>query len=118
MGSHDVNEYIRSVADEDFTAKDFRTWAGTVLAARTLRAFQPCSVSRKASKNVVECIKTVAAHLGNTPAVCRRSYVHPAVVEAYLRGGLKSIRARGDEAFVQALLRRERRLERPPVRRR
>ena len=104
--SGDVNDYIRRAAGHDFTAKDFRTWAATVLAASTLRALPPCHSPRYAQKNVVESVKTAAARLGNTPAVCRRSYVHPAVVDSYLQGGFESVRARGDEAFVKALLTR------------
>ena len=114
VDSSDVNGYIRGVAGKDFTAKDFRTWAGTVLAACTLRALAPCATRGRAKKNVVQCIKTVAAALGNTPSVCKRSYVHPAVVDSYLRGSLASTRARGDEAFVRALLAREGRLSKTP----
>ncbi|HEX3345172.1 MAG TPA: DNA topoisomerase IB, partial [Polyangiaceae bacterium] len=104
IDSSEVNDYIRRVAGDDFTAKDFRTWAGTVLAASTLRALAPCATRGHANKNVVACIKTVAAQLGNTPAVCRRSYVHPAVLDSYLHGNLPTTRARDDEAFVLALL--------------
>jgi DNA topoisomerase-1 len=107
VDSSDVNEYIRRIAGKDFTAKDFRTWAGTVLAARALRSLAPCRTTSRARQNVVECIKAVAAQLGNTPAVCKRSYVHPAVVASYLRGSLASTRARDDETFVRALLVRE-----------
>ena len=110
IDSSDVNEYIRRIAGDGFTAKDFRTWAGTVLAARTLRALAPCRAKGHAKKNVVQCIKTVASHLGNTPAVCKRSYVHPAVLQSYLRGALGHVRARGEEAFVRALLTQESRL--------
>jgi DNA topoisomerase-1 len=107
IDSSDVNEYIRRTAGEGFTAKDFRTWAGTVLAASTLRALAPWRARSHAKKNVVQCIKTVASHLGNTPAVCKRSYVHPVILESYLRGAITSVRARSDEAFVRALLARE-----------
>lgn len=110
VDSSDVNGYIRGIAGKEFTAKDFRTWAGTVLAACTLRGLAPCATTDHAKKNVVQCIKTVAAELGNTPSVCKRSYVHPAVLDSYLRGRLASTRARGDEAFVRALLAREGRL--------
>ncbi|HET7725694.1 MAG TPA: hypothetical protein VFK54_00065 [Candidatus Limnocylindrales bacterium] len=83
--SEDVNAYLREISP-DVTAKDFRTWAGTVLAYRALRALQPdTGTSRKA---VVEAMKATADRLGNTPAVTRSSYVHPAVVEAYLDGGV------------------------------
>ena len=110
IDSGEVNEYIRAAAGEEFTAKDFRTWAGTVLAVRLLRAFEPCASRGRAAKNVVACIKEVAAHLGNTPAVCRRSYVHPAVLDAYVTGSLADVRVRDEEAFVRAVLRRAERL--------
>jgi DNA topoisomerase-1 len=106
IDSGDVNDYIHSIAGDGFTAKDFRTWAGTVLAVRTLRALAPCANRGQAKKNVVECIKAVAAHLGNTPAVCKRSYVHPAVLDAYLGGAIHGVRAASEEHFVRALLRR------------
>ena len=86
--SADVNEYVREVAGADFTAKDFRTWAGTVLAAWALHQ-QPAAAAAKPSKrSVVRAIETVAARLGNTTSVCRKCYVHPEVVEAYLDGSL------------------------------
>jgi DNA topoisomerase-1 len=86
--SEDVNEYLREAAGADVTAKDFRTWAGTVLTYRALRALQPGETDREARKNVVEAIRQTSEALGNTPAVARRSYVHPAVLQAYLDGGL------------------------------
>lgn len=86
--SDDVNAYLREIADADVTAKDFRTWAGTVLAYRALRALQPSETDREARRNVVEAIRQTAESLGNTPAVARRSYVHPAVLQAYLDGGI------------------------------
>ena len=89
IASDDVNDYIRAAAAGDFTAKDFRTWAGTVLAYRALRALQPGSGGRAAQKNVVEAIRQTADQLGNTPAVARGSYVHPAVLEAYLAGSIR-----------------------------
>jgi DNA topoisomerase-1 len=106
IDSGDVNDYIHAIAGDDFTAKDFRTWAGTVLAVRTLRALAPCARRGQAHKNVVDCIKTVSAHLGNTPAVCKRSYVHPAVLEAYLGGDLGGARAADEERLVCSVLRR------------
>jgi DNA topoisomerase-1 len=84
--SDDVNEYLREVSGIDITAKDFRTWAGTVLAYRALRALAPVEDGRAAKKNVVEAVKLTAGRLGNTPAVARQSYVHPAVLEAYMEG--------------------------------
>jgi DNA topoisomerase I len=84
----DVNDYLRQTTHQDFTAKDFRTWAGTVLACRMLREFEPAQSDSQAKKNVVEAIKTVAARLGNTPSVCRKCYVHPAVLESYFTGSM------------------------------
>jgi DNA topoisomerase-1 len=88
IASDDVNDYLRAIAPE-VTAKDFRTWAGTVLAYRALRALDPPESDRQATRNVVAAIRETADLLGNTPAVCRRAYVHPVVVEAYLDGRLR-----------------------------
>ena len=85
--SGDVNEYLRAIAEDDFTAKDFRTWAGTVLAAEALRELGFESAT-EAKRNVAQAIKSVAARLGNTPSVCRKCYVHPAVLDAYEEGSL------------------------------
>jgi DNA topoisomerase-1 len=109
VDSGDVNAYLREATGEDFTAKDFRTWAGTVLAALALNE----------EGNVVRAVRRVARDLGNTPAVCRKCYIHPAVIETYLEGGLaEALGARVDrgstdpgdglrpeEAAVLALLR-------------
>ncbi len=86
--SDDVNEYLREITGEEFTAKDFRTWAGTVMAAIALQAQEAFENKSQAKKNVKEAIKAVAKMLGNTPAVCRKCYVHPAVLETYLDGTL------------------------------
>ena len=88
VASEDVNDYLREASGGDFTAKDFRTWAGTVLAYRALRALQPGEGEHGARRNVVEAIRRTADRLGNTPAVARGSYVHPAVLEAYLDGAI------------------------------
>ncbi|HEX8297222.1 MAG TPA: DNA topoisomerase IB [Chthoniobacteraceae bacterium] len=118
VGSQDVNNYLRSLAGEEFTAKDFRTWAGTVLAAIALREFQAFSKKAEAKKNVVAAIEAVASTLGNTPAVCRKCYVHPVILESYLQGNTiatlqqrvsskldRSLAAmRPDEAAVMVLL--------------
>ncbi len=85
VGSEDVNSYLREVSDDDFTAKDFRTWAGTVMAAVALRTFPPFASETEARRNIVQAIAAVAKMLGNTPAVCRKCYVHPSILEAYLR---------------------------------
>jgi DNA topoisomerase-1 len=86
IDSADVNDYLREISGEDFTAKDFRTWAGSVLACAALRDFEAFSSETQARKNIIEAINAVAARLGNTRAVCRKCYVHPAVLENYLAG--------------------------------
>ncbi|HET9223894.1 MAG TPA: hypothetical protein VFO07_15385, partial [Roseiflexaceae bacterium] len=88
IDSADVNDYLRAISGEDFTAKDFRTWAGTVLAALALQEFESFDSQAQAKKNVVSAIQNVAERLGNTPAVCRKCYIHPAIVDAYLEGQL------------------------------
>ncbi len=90
VDSDDVNAYLHEIAGEDFTAKDFRTWAGTVLAAGILASAEPPRSETAGKSEVAAAIKAVAARLGNTPAVCRRAYVHPAVLDAYLDGTLRS----------------------------
>jgi DNA topoisomerase-1 len=107
VDSADVNEYLRAVSGEDFTAKDFRTWAGTVLACRSLREFETSGSETEAKKNMVEAIKAVAQRLGNTPAVCRKCYVHPAVLECYLAGKLERRVLRIVEAATDEVLREE-----------
>ncbi len=103
VGSADVNAYIREAAGGEYTAKDFRTWAGTTLAAARL-AELPAPESKTAGERaVVGVVKEVAAELGNTPAVCRKSYVHPKVIAAYLDGSLAATR-RADEARLLKLL--------------
>ena len=118
ISSTDVNEYLRNIAGSEFTAKDFRTWAGTVLAAITLQEFNEFSSQTEAKREMVKAIETVAARLGNTPAVCRKCYVHRGVLEAYLEGNLleglqqrakqelncKSHKLQPEEAAVLALL--------------
>ena len=84
--SADVNAYLREAAGDDFSAKDFRTWYGTLLAARALGEHASRGAPRQ--KHVVEAVAWVASKLGNTPTICRKSYVHPAVIDRYLRGGL------------------------------
>jgi DNA topoisomerase-1 len=88
VASDDVNAYLREVSGGDFTAKDFRTWAGTLLAYRALRALQPGETATGARRNVVEAMRRTADGLGNTPAVARSAYVHPAVLEAYFDGAI------------------------------
>lgn len=115
--SGDVNEYIREAAGEAFTAKDFRTWAGTVLAACALRDIGVPESATARKRHLVQAIDTVAARLGNTRAVCRRSYVHPVVLDAYMEGvtippcavaprGRHPINLTRNERAVLALLRK------------
>ena len=96
IDSADVNEYLHQITGEDFTAKDFRTWAGTILAARFLRETAGATNSRAAKKQLVRAIARVADELGNTAAVAKQGYIHPAVIAAYLSGGLKPIREKDD----------------------
>jgi DNA topoisomerase-1 len=86
--STDVNDYLREMTGEAFTSKDFRTWAGTVLAAEALRECGPCRTKKELQKAVVGVIDRVAERLGNTRAVCRKCYVHPAVLAAFETGHL------------------------------
>jgi DNA topoisomerase-1 len=114
--SDDVNTYLREASGEDFTAKDFRTWAGTVLAACALRDMARAESDGAAKHNLLEAIDSVARQLGHTRAICRRAYVHPAVIDSYLDGSLESSlrvgvkraprRLRADEVAVLALLNR------------
>jgi DNA topoisomerase-1 len=120
VDSADINQYLRDASGADFTAKDFRTWAGTVLAAIALREFRTITSKAEGKRNVVQAIERVAARLGNTTAVCRKCYVHPAVLAAYLDGSLVELlgervkaelaNSRGDlsgaEMAVLALLQR------------
>jgi DNA topoisomerase-1 len=86
IDSADVNNYLREISGENFTAKDFRTWAGSVLAYAVLKEFEPFASETHAKKNIVAAIKDVARQLGNTPAVCRKCYIHPVIFEHYLGG--------------------------------
>ncbi len=84
VGSADVNEYLREISGQDFTAKDFRTWAGTALAAQALQEFEDFDTKAAAKRNITQAIERVAKRLGNTKAVCRKCYIHPAVIDAYM----------------------------------
>jgi DNA topoisomerase-1 len=86
--SEDVNDYLREISGEPFTAKDFRTWAGTLIAAEALAGFKEVDSDAEANKRVIEAIDAVAKRLGNTRTVCRNCYIHPAVIDAYLDGAL------------------------------
>jgi DNA topoisomerase I len=88
IGSGDVNDYLREITGQEFTAKDFRTWAGTVLAARALQEFEAVDSQAKMKKNIVQAIESVAKRLGNTRAVCKKCYIHPAVIDSYLDGSM------------------------------
>ena len=88
--SDDVNKYLREISGQDFTAKDFRTWSGTVFAAEALQGLGEFETQTEAKKNVGEAIEVAARHLGNTKAICRKCYVHPQVINAYLNGSLFS----------------------------
>jgi DNA topoisomerase I len=84
--STDVNEYLRSIAGEEFSAKDFRTWAGTIQAAVELQTFEQFESETQSKKNIVEAVRRVAQSLGNTPAICRKCYIHPYILESYSNG--------------------------------
>ena len=88
VDSSDVNGYIKDATGQDFSAKDFRTWAGTVLAAMALREFAIYDSHAQAKRNVVAAIEKVSRALGNTPTICRKCYIHPEVLTAYLSGDL------------------------------
>jgi DNA topoisomerase-1 len=116
LSSGDVNAYLKEIAGRDVTAKDFRTWAGTVLMARFLKTSGQFENATKAKRAMSAAVKQVAAALGNTPSVCRKSYIHPAVTDAYLGGVfvLEAVRVNGasestglraEEASVLSLLR-------------
>lgn len=92
--SDDVNDYLREVTGCDFTAKDFRTWGGTTLALRHLRELGGFETQTEAQRNVREAIDAAARRLGNTPAICRKSYVNPRIIDAYLEGALLTALAR------------------------
>jgi DNA topoisomerase I len=119
IDSADVNDYLRQIAGEEFSSKDFRTWAGTVLAARALGEFHSGDKKAQLKKNILQAIEVVAKRLGNTKAVCRKCYIHPAVIESYTDGSLLQLLRRrakkarnsahdvAHEAAVLALLNRK-----------
>lgn len=126
VDSGDINAYLREIAGREVTAKDFRTWAGTMYAAAALRQLGPQPAEREAKRNVVRAIDQVAERLGNTRAVCRKYYVHPVVIDAYIRGVVpplppppkdpkrerRSAAIRREEAAVLQFIERE---SRPPA---
>jgi DNA topoisomerase-1 len=99
IGSADVNDYLRETMGEEFTAKDFRTWSGTILAAETLRGEVAEDVDAKS--RVVAAIKRVAKRLGNTPATCRKHYIHPLVLEAFQAGRLAALEGKDADLAMQ-----------------
>jgi DNA topoisomerase-1 len=104
IDSQDVNDYLREITGEDFTAKDFRTWAGTVLAAMALNAQEAFENKTQAKKNIKDAISAVAKILGNTPTVCRKCYVHPAVLETYLDGAMiEGLKQKTEETLERKL---------------
>ena len=97
IGSDDVNAYLHEISGEDITAKDFRTWAATNLAAMALRELERYDTEAKNKKNVVQAVEAVAGLLGNTPSVCRKCYIHPAIFDGYLDGSLlEGLKQRAD----------------------
>jgi DNA topoisomerase I len=99
--SDDVNQYLREISGEEITAKDFRTWAATNLAAMALTELEIYDTQAKAKKNVVATVEQVAKKLGNTPAICRKCYIHPAVFEGYLDGSLvEGLHARAEQVLA------------------
>lgn len=92
IDSDDVNSYLRQISGADFTAKDFRTWAGTVCALDALLECEPCSCETELKKTLAKVVKTVSQQLGNTPTVCRKHYIHPQVFERFAADGLEKLR--------------------------
>jgi len=101
VSSNDVNLYLREMTGRDFTAKDYRTWAGSALALERLRKLE-CLPETIAKQNLVETIKQVARQLGNTPAVCRQCYIHPAILQAFSEGALPRLRAARKRKWLSA----------------
>lgn len=104
VGSNDVNEYLHQISRQDFTAKDFRTWAGTALAAQALQEFEDFDSDAAAKRNVTQAIESVAERLGNTKAICRKCYVHPAIIDAYLdRSLVKTLKAKTERELRESV---------------
>ena len=130
INSDDVNNYLRDISGGDFTAKDFRTWSGTLMMSKLLDSLHGFDSKSQAKKQISEAIKAVAKHLGNTPSICRKCYVHPAVIEAYLSGKIhkpnngkrrtqksnRLVALRSDEMAVLRLLTRHHGCHRDPRR--
>jgi DNA topoisomerase-1 len=106
--STEVNDYLRQITGRQITAKDFRTWTGTVLAALALAEYEKADSEAAAKRNVRDAIESVAARLGNTPTICRQCYVHPQIIDAYLADELKlEIAGTIDDTLTQTDLRPE-----------
>ena len=104
ISSSDVNDYLHEITGQPFSAKDFRTWTGTILAALALREFEKFDSETQAKKNIVAAIESVAERLGNTPAICRQCYVHPAILDSYLDGSmLESLQQNAEREWQDAL---------------
>ena len=101
VGSDEVNAYLREITGEDITAKDFRTWAGTQLAVEALRALRNIDSESRRKKAIIRAVEKVARHLGNTPAVCRRCYIHPAILDGYVDGTLLEALAARAETYLK-----------------
>ncbi len=108
VGSQEVNDYLRQITGGEYTAKDFRTWAGTVLAAIALREMEACTSEAQVKKNILTAVESVAAMLGNTPAVCRKCYIHPGILDSYLSGATISTVSQRIREGIDASLRRMR----------
>jgi len=117
IGSADVNGYLKTITGENYTAKDFRTWSGTVQTVIALKVFGPSQTVTEAKKKIRDAIEIAAKKLGNTLAICRKCYVHPAVLEAYASGAMHALAGKGngelqalldgEEAFTLELLQQE-----------
>jgi DNA topoisomerase-1 len=104
IGSEDVNDYLQRITSRPFTAKDFRTWAGTVLAAIALGKMEEVDSQTLAKRNILTAIEAVARLLGNTVAICRKCYIHPAIPTSYLDGTLaRTLRVKADSQIAQHL---------------
>ena len=103
IGSGDVNAYLREITGQEFTAKDFRTWGGTLLMATALSAYGPPESPTQGKKIITEAIGIVSQRLGNTPTICRKCYVHPGVLDAYLEGDVIETKADPARQIVRPL---------------
>lgn len=108
IGSTDVNAYLKEITEQDFSAKDFRTWTGTVLASLALQEFEKFDSETQAKKNIVAAIEHVSKRLGNTPSVYRECYIHPVVLDSYLDGTmLETLTQRAEQDVADFDLRPE-----------